>query len=415
MSKSRGHRLSKAIDDWYEALRNELGSQPEPSPDSPVYPIASEQLFSALAFHSEEVEASILEEMRSFYEDDDVRYNFALAHYRSLTRPDLTQVLATSLLSTAIYGFENYLGALARTALNVAGSESLGDLPDVPFDIVRSYGQNVATNDLERWAIDRRVEDFVRGGYPEWRDTFSRWAKFNIEQTGGNWSTIREAIARNKAYGRGTGGRIDAEYLASLDSEQAAGLTLWGELVTSASYFRSLSDELEVTACCLGLRWTRQFLPNGAADVTFYADRAVRLEQRELWGHALAVFSTLLDTFVHSDHSDFNVTKINEWLCRRQLGTEDEAMRQAIDRFQITDSYYRLGLMVLKRDWDGFAIAVAEYEVEARNDKSLRDLHDMLNQPIVKRALKERPDLKSLFTSSGPQGVNGRRGKRRSK
>ncbi|MFU8875885.1 hypothetical protein [Micromonospora sp. SL4-19] len=410
LAKSRSRRFSAKMSESSGPDDTKSPNQENSAESASIYPIAFEQRFSVAAMYAEEVEKSIWDDIRQLYESDENKFAFAAAYYTSLSRPDLTEILATSLLSSAIHAFEAYLGALVRTALTVAGPNSLGDLPNLPFDIYQRYGKNVQSNDVERWAIDRRVEDFVRGGYPEWRETFHRWSGFDLDSNGGDWKVIREAIARKKTYERGTGGRIDPEYLKSIDDSQAEGLHPWGDLRTSPKYFRSLADELELASICTGLRWTQHFFPHPNADISLHLERGVELERRGLWRSAMTVFDALLDTFVHSDHESYGITKINQWLCRQELGLEDDATRRAIDSFKPSNAYIRIGHSALRREWTELVDAVKEYNSQTGGGT---DLYWMNRMPLLARAMRENPSLKIALGVAPSLGTTGGRRSRK--
>ncbi|WP_159079487.1 hypothetical protein [Plantactinospora sp. BC1] len=398
LDKSRVDRLVERL----TALVEKKGVEKPKRADDQIYPISTEQIQAATAEEYMEVEKSIWAEIQRTYADQEVHLGFATRYYMILSQPNLTEHLAESLLSKAIYSLEECVGALTRCILTGAGAETLGDLPPVPFKVVESYGSNSSTNDIMRWAVDRRVEEFVRGGPQEWSESVERWCGFCLDPVCGNWTQIREAVARTRLFTRGTARRVDGQYLAEVEGTVHANVKPWDTLRTDSKYLLSLLDEIEVGVLCLSLRWAQHFFPDPAVNVDSFLDRAIGFERKKRWQFAQMVCEALLDTFVHRDHPDFNLTTLNVWYCKQELGSETEADRRAIDGFQPDDAYEAIGKAALLRESGQIAAAIQTY------GRTVKDHSWLIQLPIIQRSLHDHPTLRSLF----PKTKTRRRGAR---
>jgi hypothetical protein len=390
LAGSRLERVNQMMDDE----RRERGLEPINAGDkrTKIYPVASEQVLTVLSEYLSSADNAIWAEMQDAYASKEIHLAFAANYYLTITQPTLMEHLATALLPSSIYSIEDYIGALARCTLTLAGAETLGDLPPVPYKVVESYGSNARTHDIKRWAIDRRTEEFVRGGPQEWRESIERWCSFDLDQTGGDWTTIREAVARARLFTRGTGRRVDGQYFSEIGAGDVQGVSLWDDLATDHKYLLFLLNQVEIASLCLSLRWAQHFFPDPEVNVDYFLERVVRFEREDRWSHADVLCKTLLDTFAHRDHPTFNLINLNVYLCAQQLGQEDEAIRRAIDNFQPADTWELIGKAALKRDWATLTGAITDYGRE-RGD----DLRQASTMPIVQRSMKEYPPIRSLF------------------
>ncbi|MFC7530609.1 hypothetical protein [Actinoplanes sp. GCM10030250] len=356
------------------------------------YPLAAEQVFAFISTYSEKVDNDIWEELEATHSSDEVKLEYASNYYASILQPDLAGELAASIFPRAVQQFNSVLGGLARTALTVSGAESLGDLPDIPWAIQKSLGKY--PNDIERWAIDRRVENFVRGGIDEWRDTSLRFAEFDVEDATGSWHIIQEAIARMRLLDRASDGTVDAEYLADAGPLAPPEARIWGRLKTSGDYLSDLLDNIESLALSMALLWSTNFFNDHDSDINFFIDRAVDLESRGRWTSALGIFQTLRDTYVHPEHPSFSMTMINIWLCRQQLGTDDDAMRNSIKISQTAEPVEQAGLCALTRDWPGMLAAIEE---ACEGESASFTANWLMQMPLMQRAMKENPQVRRLL------------------
>ncbi|MBQ1048516.1 hypothetical protein KBX50_08590 [Micromonospora sp. C51] len=391
LSRSRGDRLKKKMDD----LRKERGNEPpKQEPDGKdIYPVAMEQVFATMGEYFTEIENEIWAEIQERYAEKEVHLGFASNYYLSLTQPTLIEHLSESLLTKSIYSLEDCIGALTRCTLTIAGAETLGDLPPVPYKVIESYGKNSETADIQRWAIDRRTEEFVRGGPREWRESIERWCGFDIDLIGGDWPAIREAVARTRLYSRGSSGRVDNQYLAEIDKGAASEIPLWEKLDTDSKYLSYLLDQLELASLCLSLRWAQHFFPDPEVNIDFFLDRIIDFEHKRRWRHGVSLCETLLDTFVHRDHPTFNLISLNLWLCMQE--TEgDQAARKEVESFAPADSYELIGKSALLRDWPQLVDAIKEF---GRAEEGGKIPSWMARMPLMRRSLEEYPPLRSLF------------------
>lgn len=397
VKKFHSDRLNRVI----ELINEDHTRDPEiqeSDPSANHYPISEEQAHIVISRYIDKVDTSIWTELTHLYEEKDTHLNYAAAFYLTLSQPALEQVLAESLLPTVLQAFEEFLGSLVRTAAFFGGAESLGDLPPVPSHVILSYGRNVATADLERWMIDRRVEAFVESGYSGWREDIRRWSKFDIENAGANWPVIIEGIARARLLKRNSSGLMDAAYQSDVGgSRNPSDSPSLRSLTTTPEYFGLLADEIETGALTVGLRWGQHFFPNPDAEISLVIDRMVKLESRRRWTQVLTIAETLLDTFVHSDHTSFGITKVNQWYCSQEIGADDDKMHRAIAQFTPKDVAESIGIAAITRDWPELADGIKRYEVKYGKD-SLKNLAAM---PLVRRAVREYNPLRSMLFDDG--------------
>lgn len=371
-----------------------------------IYPVAAEQMFAATAEYLARAEAGILAEIQELYASNEHELAFASRRYTAITQPKLTDFLAESLLNSSVRSFKDFIGGLVRSTLLLAGSKTLGDLPPIPMEIVESYNQNSSTRDVIRWAIDRRVDEYVRSGPHEWRRNFQALCGVDLDDVGGDWNIIREGISRNELLGRG--GRVDAQYVSELpESSTPFKMDLWVELATDSAYIAQLLTELEAAALCFGIRWAGRFFPDPDVNVDFPVDVVVDFESRKRWQHGLSVCDSLLDTYIHRDHPMYNIVKINKWFCKQEMGQVSGATTEEIRALEPGDVYEEMGKAALLRDWQSLTEAAVRYLERYPGNAWLSGL------PLFQRAFAEHPPLRQAFPVSGSGKAQHRSRKRR--
>ncbi|WP_199513894.1 hypothetical protein [Nucisporomicrobium flavum] len=373
------------------------------------YPVASEQYFAVMSDFIEEVENQIWDELHRLFLDDELKRDYASKYYVSLTEPTLDGQLAASLFPLIVQYFEEFMGALARSALSARGSTSLGDLPPVPFDVIEKYK---TTGELRRWAIDRRIEDFIRGGYAEWHDITLQWAGFDIETIPGSWTVLRESLARVRLLSRGTSARADPDYVNEIAGLDLPPVQLWEKVTTSPRYLEDLLDSVELLSTGMAIKWGSHFFGKRNTDVSYFTSQGVDLESKEKWSEALSIFDLLTATLVHEGHSSFNIAMINIWLCRQQLHTDDATMQHAMSQFVPSDALERIGISALNRDWPRLLEALDE-AITSQGDQASEQAVWLMQMPLIRRSIREHPPVKHYLENRRQGRRPKRTGKRR--
>jgi hypothetical protein len=373
------------------------------------YPYSDEYVASiGRSFFGELETAVFMNLVNKFDEKSAIQYYVAFLLGAGPTETRETFV-ARAALPMMVKSFEDFLSALVRNDLLANSEERLGDLPPVPMEVIRTYKGE--PSDLERWAIDRRVDDFTSGGPAEWADLLLQWGGMDIRESEKDWLPLREAVARRDLYGRSSG-RADVEYLKSIPTEIRSGVKI-GEMIRSdKSYVQSTALCLERMAILIALRWAYRVRPFRQADFPLLIDRIVYLEREGDWAGAARVTQTALNCFApNTDVEAASMVRANLWFCKQQMDASDLATAHDIKSWDVDgDNFFGLTKALLLDDYKEAVRLLGEL---LRSPNQLRERRHLRSAPLVQRAMGRSQPIRLMLSDGGRGKDKVRRGSQR--
>ncbi len=303
--------------------------------------------------------------------------------------------IARAAVPMIVKAFEEFLSALVRNDLLVNSEERLGDLPPIPIEVVRAYSGE--SEDLERWAIDRRVEDFASGGPVEWADLFLQWGGIDIREAESDWISLQEVVARSGLYGRSSG-RADVDYLGSIPNVVRSGIKVGQVIQSDSLYVHSMVLCLERIAVIVALKWAYRVRPFQISDFPQLIDRIVKLEKQGDWAGAARVAQTALDCFA-SETDESSMVRANLWYCKQEINATDLATTHAIKEWDVRGSnFFALTKALLLDDHKEATRLLGEM---LKGPNQVRERRHLRSAPLVQRAMSRSQPIRTMLTDGG--------------
>jgi hypothetical protein len=281
--------LSRALDAYAEKYNLDTAE-----PDS-IYPYAEELAVATINAYIGDLTSELVQRFVNRYIDDVDKTMYAVQVIESGPSETAIDFRARAMLPMQIQAFERFLAGLVRNELLESDDPLIvGDLPSVPIDVVRQYGENGRAENLTRWSVDQRVEAFVADGPREWVRVFDRWAEIDLETLGPDWLLIKEAIARRDLYRR-SGISADVQYLRDAPPSVRAVTKIGKRIKVDRSYLRTVGFVLECTATLLAIRWSALLRPFREEFYPTFVGRVVLLEEAGRWSDAAELTRVALE------------------------------------------------------------------------------------------------------------------------
>jgi len=314
---------------------------------SASYPLSPEQMSAAMETLVRAAISRHQEELLADLKDDGLLVAYASLKLEYATREPESNFLGRALLPSLVSTFEDLLAALVRNGL-ARFPRALGDLPDVPIDVVFKYERSATTLDLRRWAIDQKVNEFLRKSPEEWRRRLSKWWDVDFGSLGANWIAVNEAIQRRHSVVHNRG-LADANYLESVAESHRLGIRLGSELLCDPTYLNNVLTELETFSINIAIHACRKLFAATAFQVyPVVASRIVSLEERGRWAKAAAIAEEALRGEVEAEMQD--ILRVNRWYCLQEMGLDDATWHQQVDSWSPVDEYGQIGKAALKHN-----------------------------------------------------------------
>ncbi|MEU1243084.1 hypothetical protein ABZ388_22245 [Micromonospora parva] len=419
ISTSDRKRIERAVEDCRSELRERIQQKAQEieqedefslgdvNPGA-IYPISEEITTVALSAYFGSTSRDVMAKHLEPYAEDYIQFQYAMRLFELSFTERRSELLGRALLPVLVAGFEDYLSALLRTALTVY-DKGLGELPSIPYEVYKLYGQNLQTADVDRWAIDKKVTDFIAGAPTEWVARLRSWTKIDITEMGADWPLVYEAIQRRHAVIH-SGARVDAEYLSKVHQRFRGGLIVGIPLVCDKPYIESICREFEIFVLQLGARFASHFFKASPVEISpDLIDRIIELENQGAWAAAATLCRLALEVGATPD-ADRGEFLINLWYCKQEMGMEDPGVRREIELFDTAqDSWLTVGKAALLRDEAAILRAITALANEPKGFLNRRNISHM---PLMKRCMREFPSVERLV-EQGPAKTSTRPPKQR--
>lgn len=395
--------LNERIAQFIEEKNNKSTSAPSLSQ---LYPLPAEIVNAAYTLTVEEIYEEVFKKYFSPFGDDYILMQYATSILQDVGPKAREILLGESLLPKLVATLEDYLAALIRSGLR-RYPKGLGELPDIPYDVVQHYGMNVGTADLHRWAIDKKVADLISGSPAEWCKRIANWTKIDLSQLGADWGAVLEVIQRRHAIIHNSG-RVDGEYLSRTDKRFTKELALGQPLICDSEYMMSSISEIKIFAELLAVHWAAFMKIDPYAVIPSLNIEIVdHYERNGLWQRGEILCRTALESKYISDSDYRSALLLNSLYCRQQMEGEAAALLSEIQEYKPSSDYLALGKAILLRD-QVTAVALTKKFVEPVQNKiaiqrTLRDL------PLVARGMNDMQEFRALLDPAVRKGSSPRK------
>lgn len=274
------------------------------------------------------------------------------------------------------------------------------------------YGKNASTSDLQRWAVDRKVRDFLAEPPPDWLRRILKWSHIDLTKLGADWERICELIQRRHCIVH-NGGRVDEQYLDRVPENLRRGAYLGQQLVSNAEYLEAIYVDLITFAAGVSLRWVIHFFDTSPALYIDLLQRIVQLEEMGRWANASALCEIALSgpaPTTEDDHDTIEMLRVNWWFCQQEMGLERPEARKDIREWTPTDVPLQLARAILLRDMEEVAEIVRRIESGPSPFLLKRELE---RAPLIQRAMQNSPEIARLLARS--RSPSPKRSKRKSR
>lgn len=414
LSASERASARKAVDTFCRELDERIAQFIEEKKDkststsspSQLYPPSAEIMNAAYTLAVEDIYEEVFKKNFNPFGDDYILMQYATSVLQDVGPKTREILLGESLLPKLVASLEEYLAALIRSGLR-RYPKGLGELPDVPFDVVQNYGMNVGTSDLQRWAIDKKVADLISGSPADWCKRIASWTKIDLPQLGADWGAVLEVIQRRHAIIHNSG-RVDSEYLSRIDKRFTKELTLGQPLICDSEYMMSSISEIKIFAELLAVRWAAFMNIDPYAVIPSLSIEIVdHYERNGLWQRGEILCRTALESRYISDPDYRSALRLNSLYCRQQMEGEAAALLAEIQQYEPSSDYLALGKAILLRD-QATAVTLTKKLIEPAKNKiaiqrALRDL------PLVARGMNEMQEFRALLDPAARKGSPSRK------
>lgn len=320
------------------------------------HPLSAEEEAAFFQFLREHGINEELDKAFSKYREDHTALLHINATLVEKTARPPQELLAEALLPTLVSAFERFLGALVRTGLWLH-PKGLGSLPDVPYERLRELS---SISDVERYAIDQKVDAFLKDSPSSWATSITRWSRIDLASLGADWSVVAEAIQRRHVVIH-NGGRVDADYLRNVPSELADGVRIGQQLRCSSEYTDRVIENFRVLAMVLALRWAHHFGKLQPLEVLpDLVDNIYDLEREGRWSAAFQIANTSIGLHGNDRPLD-ELLQINWWLCKKKLGLASAEMIGEIHQWRPSTPDFEAARFALLDEDESLARSVREY------------------------------------------------------
>jgi hypothetical protein len=399
-------------DDYVDVLRKmglTIGGPEDGA--SASYPFATEMILAAVRVHTEELTRELIVTHFEPFAENEIQLQYALFLMRSLDSANATEMLGSALLPALIAHFEEFLAALLRAGL-ARYPKALGELSDVPYEIVEKYSANAETEDLQRWAIDKKVSSMIADSPTEWQIRIKRWTGIDLADLGADWAMIHEAIQRRHVVVHNAG-RVDFDYLGRVDPAFLSGVYVGKLLRCDRQYMDSVIDELEQFARLLAISWGPRLLKTSPLSVVPDLVEAVMdLERRRQWARGEQLCLLALENG-EKDGAHGGIIRINLWYCQQEMGGSAGSLTHEIRDWSPTDDRERLGKAILLRDKKEILDLLRD-ELETGPNRMLARLM-LRGLPMIQRAMSDFPEIRSLLDHASARRSSKKRRRKRNR
>ena len=230
------------------------------------------------------------------------------------TQAPRLKILLRSLIPTAVGAFDVLVASLAKGFLRLH-PKSLGSTDkEFSLDELVRFG---SVEEAVRVAIDRRVDEFLRSGFDEWAQWFTRQLKRDVSSLVRDWDETREVFQRRHTIVH-SGGKVTQQYLEKVRSRAAVG----DELDVSQEYVAESINRLASFGILLGLATWAKLVPGQRDAYSRYMTEAV-------YNQMLAGRWQVVENVCRGgktcglDAAGAHVLQVNEWLATKRLGRMD--------------------------------------------------------------------------------------------
>lgn len=372
------------------------------------YPVAPEQfVVMFMVLEGPQAITEHLTLLKQRCDDDPGPIRYALAYVQWTNRDPAETLLGKTLLPGVVISFEMLLAALVRLWLTLH-PEGLG-VGNQQMSVQEALDYH-SKEDLQRWAIDRRVDEFVNKRPEEWDETLAERLKIRPNQLSSDWGAVLESFARRNAVVH-AGSQVDQKYLTRLPN----GLErpkLGTPLVCDEKYLIKILDLMAQLGTSLAIAWVAHFLPRSPNVAELAIQPVVRALWENRWQDAKAIAEIVLKD-CGPDHNNHEL-RINLWMARQELKDDTEALKDEIEAWipPVDEPRYRLAKCALLWDEQGALAALKDCEKDGTPLVS-----ELSTWPLVRRmknksnrfatqlgslARKQRTPPNSTGKSGGP-------------
>ena len=251
---------------------------------------------------------------------------FLMTAVRGVLRPDLKESAGRASLMLMLGAFETYVASFARALLHFGPSREVIDRAEIS---VREIRELPAIVDIEKYVVDRSVQNLMHGGIEDWAKWFERY-QIDWKDVPSNWWSFREVDARRNLVAHadskvsgiylalasesgastspalGTKLDIDADYIAAADNQLSAFCVL---LATSALLKLRPQEQEQTYVWATGL--AEDALDEGRLDAAVDITTKLLQKSRNRLGRALGL----------------RIQTLN-WAARKACGNAEEVARE---------------------------------------------------------------------------------------
>jgi len=295
--------------------------------------------------------------------------------------------ISRSLLPSVCRAMEQAQAGLIRTALQWE-KDGLGDMPPIPSHIFDQFGKNVDTRDIDRWRIDLKVQDFLAQRPAGWRDSILNWTNFDMSLLCPNWSLTLEAFEISHLLGKTT------EVVVESDAKTMELLAI----PIDPNYVLGVIDEIECLLVGQSSKWISRILPD--KDFVNFNSILLRYElmRRDRWSHAICMIEAESE-LPNVNEEDRQYDLVEYLYCLQEAGRETPAITRAVDDMQPVDEVLEIGKYAALRKYDRVQDSLRRLLTSVRYPIVLRG--QLRSCPLLQRAMREAPDLRSLLVPGG--------------
>lgn len=372
----------EAASKYFDQILKKLGTTftVEPTKDPPVgkhYPVAPEQLAAFYLLNSglEPLKDGFVQlQALCDYNPDTIRY--ALEYLRWNNRdPNETQ-FGKLFLPSVVATFEQLLAALVRLWLTLYPDAMGGDSQNVKAKELLSYGSR---EEMERWAIDKRVDEFINQSPLIWLKQLSLNCKVYLNSISTNWDSVLEVFARRNAMVH-NGGLVDQTYLDHLpkDFEKPA---IGTPLTSDSKYLVESFELIRQLGVALSIAWAAHFTDKSPGTLGMAVDPVYRALRLQRWNDARTYAQLALANCELTD--DAHILQVNRWMARQEMGEDKEEIEKEIETWKHPNDNelrYRLAKAALLFEVQECLNVLKEIQTSA---PSL--LNDVKTWPLIER------------------------------
>jgi len=346
-------------------------------------------------------------------EVEEVFQRFMMSAVRAVLRPDLKESAGRASLMLMLGAFETFVASFAGALLRFGPSQEIIDQAVITVQEARELPAIV---DIEKYVVDRSVQNLMHGGIEDWTKWFQRY-QIDWKDVPADWWAFREVDARRNLVAHadskvngiylalasesgatgspslGTKLEIDADYISSADNQ----LTSFGVLLATSALLKLRQNDLEAT-----YRWAAGCAEDALDEgrLTAAVDITSKLieKSRGRLGRALGL----------------RIQTLN-WVARKACGNVKEVSREvALHDFTGLDSKHSHVRYVLLDDDEAATIALLDLvanggitvaRIKASTiyaDLISRQGMDWLEEATVTSPAKEQTRTTSSSVTRGP-------------